>query len=76
MNAYEHAQGAEREVMHLSTDVQILLDAASAGVKVTVGDLEHLRATVGVLRHHVTCTLRAIAHAPRADDRRHLAKVE
>ena len=76
MNAYEHAQGADREVMRLATDVQILLDAANAGVSVTVGDLEHLRATVGALRHHVACTVRAIAHEPRTDDRRHLAKVD
>jgi hypothetical protein len=76
MNAHEHAQGADREVMRLATDIQILLDAAHAGVSVTVDDLEHLRAVVGALRHHVACTVRAITHEPRANDRRQLAKVE
>jgi len=72
MSAHDHAQDAEHEVIRLATDVQILVDAANAGVTATMEDLEHLRATVESLRYLVRCTVRAVAHEPREEERRHV----
>jgi hypothetical protein len=55
MSGVDFTRDIERALVRLDTDIQILLDAAKAGVAVTVPDLERLRASVEAIFRHLAC---------------------